>query len=122
MGLLKIQLSETVEENSMMKSRLHVELKERHTLEMKNKELTEKLLDARKGLQETGAALYKVQQATDQLMRKRDQREVQLQRALDGNTIYEAKIAELEAKLTKTEGILIFLHKLNNLNLKTPYL
>ncbi len=105
MGLLKIQLSETVEENSMMKSRLHVELKERHTLEMKNKELTEKLLDARKGLQETGAALYKVQQATDQLMRKRDQREVQLQRALDGNTIYEAKIAELEAKLTKTEGI-----------------
>ena len=95
------QLSETIDENSMMKSRLHMELKERHILEMKIKDLTEKLLDARKGLQETGAALYKVQQATDALMKKRDQREIQLQKAQEVNAAQEARIVELEGKLSK---------------------
>lgn len=84
---LKMQLTEILEENSLLKSRVHAELKERHLLEGRNKELTDKLLDARKGLQETGTALFRVQQATEQLMNRRDQREVQLQRAIETHKV-----------------------------------
>ena len=80
-----------------------MELKERHMLEVKNKDLNEKLLDARKGLLETGSALLKVQQATEQLMNKREQKDLQLQRALESHKQYEIKIADLETKLSLSE-------------------
>jgi len=102
-ALLRVQLSETMEENSLIKTRLHMELKERHTMDSKNKELNDKLMDARKGLQETGTALFKLQQATDQLMNKRDQREVQLQKAQEINRLNVAKISDLEARLSVAE-------------------
>ena len=91
--LLRMQLSETLEENAIIKNRLHMELKERHSLEVKNRDLSEKLLDAKRGLHETGSALYKVQQATDQLLNKRDQREAQLLKSLELNRTYEGRIA-----------------------------
>lgn len=80
--------------------RLHMELKERHSIEAKNKDLNDKLMDARQGLLETGTALFKVQQATEQLMSKREQKDIQLQRAMEAHKQYEIKIADLETKLS----------------------
>ena len=77
----------------MYYSRLHTELKERHLLEVKNKDLNEKLIDARKGLLETGSALLKVQQVTEQLMNKREQKDIQLQRAMELHKQYEIRKA-----------------------------
>lgn len=113
-GTLKMQLMEVLEENALIKSRLHMELKERHILEAKNKDLSEKLIDAKTGLQQTGAALYKLQQATDQLMSKRDRRDEQLQRAMDQNKAYEVQIAELEAKLDETSEDAKLQYAINN--------
>lgn len=72
-------------------------------LEVKNKDLNEKLIDARKGLLETGSALLKVQQVTEQLMNKREQKDIQLQRAMELHKQYEIRIADLETKLSLTE-------------------
>jgi hypothetical protein len=97
--LLRIQLSETLQENNQIKMRLHVELKDRFILEAKNNELNEKLINAGKVLQETGTTLFKLQKATDQLMKKRDHREIKLQKALEINKQLETRVIELETRI-----------------------
>ena len=89
----------------MLRSRLRMELQEKQALEMKVSELTDKLVEAKKGLQETSLALHKVQMATNQLMAKRDQRELQLQAAIDQNHLYEKKISELENHISRMNEI-----------------
>jgi len=96
---MQARLTRALEDADMLRSRLRMELQEKQSLEMKVTELTDKLVEAKKGLQETSLALHKVQMATNQLMSKRDQRELQLQSAIDQNHLYEKKIAELETHI-----------------------
>ncbi len=98
-------MSQSIEESDLLRNRLRLELQEKQNLELKVTELTEKLVEAKKGLQETSLALHKVQMATNQLMTKRDQREIDLQVATEQNRTYERKISELESKILHMEGL-----------------
>jgi hypothetical protein len=102
---LQARLTRALEDSDMLRSRLRMELQEKQALEMKVSELTDKLVEAKRGLQETSLALHKVQMATNQLMAKRDQRELQLQACIDQNHLYEKKISELENHISRMNEI-----------------
>lgn len=102
---LQMQLAKAMDDTSILRSRLRAELEHRQVLETKITDLTEKLSEARRGLSETKGALNKVQTVASQLITKRDEREVQLQQALDQNGIYERKIAELEMHISHLSHI-----------------
>ena len=97
--LLKSQLTDALEENAFVKSRLNAELKERHLMEAKYKELNKKFTESKKALQATGAALLQVHNQTSEMKNKRDEREIQLDEALSLNRNLNSKIAELESRL-----------------------
>ena len=97
--MLKSQLTEALEENAFIKSRLNAELKERHQMEAKYKELNKKFTESKKALQATGAALLQVHNQTSEMKNKRDEREIQLDEALNLNRNLNSKIAELETRL-----------------------
>lgn len=97
---MQVTLAKAMDDTSILRSRLRAELEHRQVLENKIADLTEKLSDAKRGLQETKSALNKVQTVASQLIAKRDEREVQLQQALDQNGVYERKIAELEMHIS----------------------
>eukprot|EP01032_Pedospumella_encystans_P031885 gene31885-35991_t len=99
MFMLKSQLTEALEENAFIKSRLNAELKERHQMEAKYKELNKKFTESKKALQATGAALLQVHNQTSEMKNKRDEREIQLDEALNLNRNLNSKIAELETRL-----------------------
>lgn len=99
MLMLKSQLTEALEENAFIKSRLNAELKERHLMEAKYKELNKKFTESKKALQATGAALLQVHNQTSEMKNKRDEREVQLDESLNLNRNLNSKIAELESRL-----------------------
>jgi len=99
MQMMKMQLHEALEENAFVKSRLNAELKERHILESKQKDMTRKFAESRKALQATGAALLQVHTQTSELKNKRDEREVLLDEALGINKQLNGRIAELETRL-----------------------
>jgi predicted nuclease with TOPRIM domain len=99
MIMLKNQLTEALEENAFIKSRLNAELKERHLMEAKYKELNKKFSESKKALQATGAALLQVHNQTSEMKNKRDEREIQLDEALSLNRNLNSKIAELESRL-----------------------
>lgn len=101
--LLKVQLAESVDEIHALKTRLHKEMMEKQALEYKNKELVEKLLQAREGLQETHNALYKVQQSTDELAEKDEERDYKVKVAMEQVKLKDEKIAELQSKLLESE-------------------
>jgi len=102
---LQVQLAKAMDDTSLLRSRLRSELENRQLLESKVTDLTEKLSDAKRGLSDTKSALNKVQAVASQLISKRDEREVQLQTALDQNGIYERKIAELEMHISHLSQI-----------------
>lgn len=102
---LQVQLAKAMDDTSLLRSRLRSELENRQVLESKVMDLTEKLSDAKRGLTDTKSALNKVQAVASQLISKRDEREVQLQTALDQNGIYERKIAELEMHISHLSQI-----------------
>lgn len=93
---LQLQLTKVMDDASQLRSQLRVELEQRHRLERRIQELSDKLADAKQGLQETRAGLNKVQTVAQQLIGKRDEREAQLEAALEKNAEYARKIAELE--------------------------
>eukprot|EP00981_Chlorochromonas_danica_P003662 scaffold681_cov173-Ochromonas_danica.AAC.25 len=96
---------ELMEENKMLLFNLQTEINARQKLESRNGELTEKLTDAKKGLQETRNALIKVQQTTEHLVRRRDEREEQLAKVMAISRTYERRIEELEVLATKSEEV-----------------
>ena len=100
---LKSKLQEVEEECMRYSIALQGEVKEKRKLELRNSDLSSKLSDARQGLRDTQAALSHVQQATEVLIMKRDQRDQQLQRVLAENKVYEARVYELENALRSSE-------------------
>jgi len=103
---LKSKLQEVEEECMRYSIALQGEVKEKRKLELRNSDLSSKLSDARQGLRDTQAALSHVQQATEVLIMKRDQRDQQLQRVLAENKVYEARVYELENALRNSENSL----------------
>lgn len=101
---LQQKLSESHDELMRMSIKLDTELKEKRKMEQRNADLNSKLTDARQGLRDTQAALQSVQQATEQLTIKRDQRDVQLNRLLAENKAYDNRIYDLELKLRENES------------------
>ena len=85
--------------------KLEAEYKEKHKLELKAADLNTKLTEARQGLRETRNALQNVQQATEHLLQKRDDRDAQLRKVVEINKGLEARIRELEAKLKDAESM-----------------
>jgi len=100
---LQLKLQEVEEECMRYSIALQGEVKEKRKLELRNADLSSKLADARQGLRDTQAALTNVQQATEQLIQKRDHRDSQLQRVLAENKLYEARVYELESNLRNAE-------------------
>lgn len=101
---LQQKLSESHDELMRMSIKLDTELKDKRKMEQRNADLNSKLTDARQGLRDTQAALQSVQQATEQLTIKRDQRDVQMNRLLAENKAYDNRIYDLELKLRENES------------------
>ena len=80
----------------MLKATIRSETKMRLMAERKNIDVSHKLAEARRGLQDTRNALLKVQGVTDDLMNRRDQRDAQLQKAVALNKAYERKMADIQ--------------------------
>lgn len=94
---------ELFEENNLLRISLQGEMTMRQKLEARNEELNGKLIDAKQGLQETRNALLKVQQTTEQLVARRDEREQQLSKIMSISKNYEKRIQELEMQAMKAE-------------------
>lgn len=98
---LSHKLNQAVQENSKLRSKLRVEMEEKYVLEQKVVSLTEKLVEAKRGLQDTSFALQKVQLVTSQLMSKKDEREMQLQEAQLQNNSLQRTVNELNRQLAE---------------------
>jgi len=99
---LKAQNAQLLEENSFIKARLNAELKERHMLDARNQELNRKFMESRKALQATGEMLLKVHNQVTEMRSKSEEREVQLQGALELNKNLTAKLVDMEGRM---EGV-----------------
>eukprot|EP01039_Chlorochromonas_danica_P004000 gene4000-4375_t len=97
------KFDQTIEENDMLQDKLKSTMEEKFALEQKIVTLTDKLIEAKRGLQETSFALQKVQQVTSQLMSKKDEREQQLQESLVQNNALQRKLSELERQKQEVE-------------------
>ena len=98
-------MMEIYEENNLLRVSLQAEINMRMKLEKRNTELSEKLAEAKQGLQETRNALTKLQTATEQMVSRRDEREQQLQKVISISKSYERRIAELETNTIKPEDV-----------------
>lgn len=100
MEALSTKLSQAMQDNSKLRSKLRSEMEEKYVLEQKVVSLTEKLVEAKRGLQDTSFALQKVQLVTSQLMSKKDEREMQLQEAHVLNNSLQRKLSEVEHQIS----------------------
>jgi len=96
---LKAHHAQLLEENSFIKARLNAELKERHMLDARNQELNRKFMESRKALQATGEMLLKVHNQVTEMRSKSEEREVQLQGALELNKNLTAKLVDMEGRM-----------------------
>lgn len=101
---LQARLTETQDEYLRIESRLDSEHQQRLKLEQKISEQNQKLAEARQGLRDTQHALQNVQQTLEQAFTKRDQKELQLQKALSENKKLSEINVDLEQKLTDSES------------------
>lgn len=74
-------------------------MKSRKDLENVNRELSEKLDEASRGLQDARQAIKLLQQQTKELIFKKGQREIMVQKALALNKNNEEKIAKLRGAI-----------------------
>ncbi|RYH06179.1 hypothetical protein EON65_43210, partial [archaeon] len=99
------KIIELLDENNMLRISLQGETSLRVQLEDRNHELNEKLMEAKEGLQETRNALLKVQQTTELMVSKRDERESQMNKMIQMSRQYEKRISELEGEAGKAEEL-----------------
>jgi len=92
------------EENTVLKARLGAEMKEKHLLEAKNRELFENIVDCTSALKTTGDLLAKVHEQIAELKAKVDARENQLHESLRMNKILVNDIMNLEHRLVDVQA------------------
>jgi hypothetical protein len=99
------KFSEIYDENNLLRISLQAEVNIREKLEKKNREISEKLVETRQGLQETRTALINLQAVTEDLIQRKEEREMQLQKVISISKTYERRIAELETNSVKSEEV-----------------
>lgn len=120
------QLNQLIEENDNLRSRLRAEIVNRQSLEFRVNELTGKLLETKKGLQETSLALHKVQIATTNMITKKDYKEnyiiknlnEQISSLLEKNKNYENEIMNKTKTISYLEEKLKY-YELNYISKET---